>query len=128
MTITRNLIGSGFSGSATQAIVGNPTVGLTATGNSLATALAAPSDFLVFSTTAASTGVRLPAFTAATGPAYGDVFTVVNDGASTLSVYPGTAAGKIQNGSAGAAFSVATNKVAHFFYKGTDQWAAILSA
>jgi hypothetical protein len=76
MTITRNLIGSGFSGSATQAIVGNPTVGLTATGNNLATALAAPSDFLVFSTTAASTGVRLPAFTAGTGPAYGDVFCV----------------------------------------------------
>ncbi len=116
---------------ATAAQQGLPTTGLTATGNSQGTALASPSDFLVFSTVAASTGVILlgGADTAATpGPCtITDTMTIVNHGANTLSVYP-QSGGKIANGSANAAFSVSATKTAYFTYLGSSNWAASVSA
>jgi hypothetical protein len=121
MTTIANLMGTGSSGAAAQAAVGMPSVNLTATGNSQGTALALPSDFNVFTTVAASTGAILP--TSRTG----DWLTVVNHGANTLSVYPPTG-GKIANGSANAAFSVAANKTAQFQCIDSINFAASLSA
>ena len=127
MPTQRNLMGTGCSPLQAQASVGIPALSQTAAGNSLATALAAPSDFMIFTTVAASTGVRLPADS--TGSVnLADSFIVVNHGANTLSVYPGTSAGTIANGSAGAAFSVAATKTATFTYLSSDNWAASLSA
>ena len=127
MPTQRNLMGSGNSALCAQASVGIPSAGQTALGSNLATALAAPSDLMVFTTVGASTGVRLPAdSTGAVG--IGDTYISVNHGANTLSVYPGTSSGKIANGSAGAAFSVAATKTATFTYIGSDNWAASLSA
>lgn len=127
MPTQRQLIGTGNSAMTAQASVGIASFSLTATGTTLATALALPSDFSVFTTVASSTGARLPtdASGAVTPP---DTYIVVNHGAQTLSVYPGTSSGKIANGSAGAAFSVAANKTATFMYIGSDNWAASLSA
>jgi hypothetical protein len=51
----------------------------------------------------------------------------MNHGANTLSVYPPTG-GKIANGSANAAFSVAANKMATFVNIGSGNWAASVSA
>lgn len=127
MPTQRNLMGAGCPALQAQASVGMAQTGLTALGNSLGTALAAPSDAMVFTTVAASTGVSLPTDASRT-PNLFDTFIVVNHGANTLSVYPGTSAGKIANGSAGAAFSVAATKTATFTYIGSDNWAASVSA
>jgi hypothetical protein len=51
----------------------------------------------------------------------------VNHGANTLSVYPPTG-GKIANGSANAAFSVAATKTAQFQAISSTDYAASLSA
>lgn len=113
-----------------QAIVGIPSTGLTATGSGQSTALALPTDFNVFTTVASSTGAQLPWGVDGTtvGPVQlADEITVVNHGANTLSVYPQTG-GKIANGSANAAFSVAATKTAYFTYIGSGNWAAALSA
>lgn len=125
MPTQSNLMGSGCPPLQAQASVGLISSGLTATGSTQGTALAVPSDFCVFSTVAASTGAILPA----TGPQCnpGDSFIVVNHGANTLSVYPPTG-GKIANGSANAAFSVAANKTASFLSLGSGNFAASLSA
>lgn len=126
MPTLTNLLGSGNSALTAQASLGISTAGLTATGNSQGTALAIPSDFTVFTTVAASTGAILPA--QGVNVNMTDSYIVVNHGAQTLSVYPGTAGGKIANGSAGAAFSVASNKTATFLNIGSNNWAASVSA
>lgn len=125
MPTQSNLIGSGCAPLQAQASIGIPSTGLTATGNAQANALQLGSDMCIFTTVAASTGCKLLG-TAAMN--IGDTIVVVNHGVSTLSVYPNTAAGKIANGSAGAAFSVSANKTAWFIYVGTDLWAASVSA
>ena len=49
--------------------------------------------------------------------------------AVSATVFPTTAAGKINNGSAGAAVSVAQNKTAEFVnLDGADNWMAVVSA
>jgi hypothetical protein len=49
--------------------------------------------------------------------------------AVSATVFPATAAGKLNNGSAGAAVSVAQNKTAEFInLDGADNWMAIVSA
>lgn len=113
-----------------QAIVGIPSTSLTATGSSQGTALALPTDFNIFTTVASSTGAILPwgVDGATQGPVQvADEITVVNHGANTLSIYP-QSGGKIANGSANAAFSVAATKTAYFTYIGSGNWAASLSA
>ena len=127
MPTLNNLLGSGNSPLTCQASLGIPSTGLTATGNSQGTALAAPSDFMVFTTVAASTGVILPA-TVPTGPVnITDSYVVVNHGANTLSVYP-PSGGKVGTGSTNAAFSVASGKTAWFLNIGSNNWAASVSA
>lgn len=127
MPTQRNLIGSGNSPVCAQASVGVPSLNLTATGNNRATALALTSDANLFTTVAASTGASLPAdSTGAVG--LFDTYIVVNHGANALSIYPGSGTGKIANGVAGAAFSIAATKTATFLYLGTDNWAASVSA
>lgn len=57
--------------------------------------------------------------------------TVLNTAATavSLTIFPPTAAGKINNGSAGAAVSVAQNKTATFYpLAGGVDWAAVVSA
>lgn len=124
MPTQANLMGSGCAALQAQASVGIFTNSLTATGSSSqANSLALPSDFCVVTTTAANTGVRLPAV----GVTVGDTYIVVNHGASTLSVFPAVG-GSIAAGSANAAFSVGTLKTAYFLYIGSLNWAASVSA
>lgn len=106
--IKANLTGLGTASQLATVMAGTVTTNLTATGSSQATALLVSDDINVLTTTASSTGVILRANLSA-----GDSQMVVNYGLQTLSVYPpGT--GKIQNGTASAAFSVATLKTAIF--------------
>lgn len=123
MPTLNNLLGSGNSALTCQASLGLPTTSATATGSNQGTALAIPSDFVIFTTVGASTGTILPSL----GVNVTDSYIVINHGANTLSVYPPTG-GKIANGSANAAFSVAATKTAWFLCLGSGNWAASLSA
>lgn len=67
-------------------------------------------------TVASSTGVQLP------DAAQGKVFLVRNSGANTLTVYPHSAAGTINGGSAGAGVSVATTEIAIFVRTTSTNW------
>lgn len=127
MPTLTNLLGSGNSALTAQASLGiiNASSALTATGTTQATALALPSDWNLFTTVAASTGCILPANGSNVNMT--DVYIVMNHGANTLSVYPPTG-GKIANGSANAAFSVAANKMATFVNIGSGNWAGSVSA
>jgi hypothetical protein len=129
MTIQAWILGQSIE--QRQAQQGFYTQGLVATGNSQGTALACPTDCCVFATVAASTGCQVLGAddTAATpGPCHiGDTMVIVNHGASTLSVYP-QSGGKIANGAANAAFSVAANKTAFLVYLGSNLWAGSVSA
>lgn len=122
MPTQANLMGSGNSALCAQASVGMLTASATATGSNQATALLMPTDLVVFTTVAASTGTILPA-TALPG----DTYVVVNHGASSLSVYPPTG-GKVGNGSTNAAFAVGVNKTAYFMNIGANTFSASLSA
>ena len=131
MPTVSNLMGAGYSGGAAQAIVGIPRFNLVATGTDLASALTAPSDVMVFSTVDSGTGVRLPAWNASNGPNQADEYKIINLGANSLNVYPGTLAGTINGNPAGTPIAVGANKVLRVFYIGVDvqdKWAAILSA
>jgi hypothetical protein len=103
MPIARKLIGLGLPWGTAAGVVGQVDNNLTAAGTTQATALAIGNDINVVTTAAASTGVILRSDLAA-----GDSQEVVNYGANTLTVYP-PVGGKINNGSANAGVTIATN-------------------
>ena len=121
MALTARIISAGNSPNSAQQIVGDFASGLTATGNSQATALALGAAVNAFSTVASSTGAILP------GASPGDSVKVWNAGAQTLSVY-GQGTEAIGSGGASAAFSVATTKGALFTKVSNTLWIPILSA
>ncbi|MFL9670445.1 hypothetical protein WIX39_026180 [Variovorax sp. AB1(2024)] len=105
-----------------QAIVGEVANNLTAAGTTQANALKLSAVNNIVTTTAASTGVQLPA----TGT--GDGITVANLGANALLVYPVTG-GAIQTGAANAGFSVGVGKTAVFTARDANgNMIAVLSA
>jgi 2-keto-3-deoxy-6-phosphogluconate aldolase len=101
--------------------------GLTATGSNLAGALVLNAAVNVVSTAAASTGVSLPA-----NATPGTMIYVLNQGANALAVYPATATGTINAGSAGAAISLATTNYTTrsrlFVCTGADLWVQVGTA
>lgn len=119
------IMGTGIPAAAARHIVGDTDLGVTATGSSITDAYKIIKTITAFTTVSSSTGAVLPS-----GSQPGDTFFISNYGAQTLSVYPGSSAGKVQNGTAGAAFSVAANKCASFTCNSTDgvSYGAILSA
>jgi len=122
MATAKKLMGVGFSAPQAQYASGDSTTtNLTALGTNQATALALPADVNIVGTTAASTGVILPA-----SPTPGDNVFVYNGGANALSVYPSTGL-TINALSANAAYSLATTKSALFYFAGTG-WYTLLSA
>jgi hypothetical protein len=104
-------------------LIGGYEAGLVATGTVIGDALALTGAINIVATTAANTGVLLPNLK---GP--GAVIVVVNNGASTLKVYPPSATGAINAGSAGAAVSIATTKTGIFFPTGDGTYAFVLGA
>ena len=101
--------------------------GIVAAGSTLATATPLTGRTNVVGTAAASTGVSLPA-----GAPVGDIVFVSNGGANALSVYPASAAGTINGGTAGAAVSLAVTtyktKNALFLCTGADTWIQYVGA
>lgn len=95
---------------------------LTAVGSTQATALALVAWRNRISTAAASTGVTLPNGSFAIN----ESVWVRNDGANAITVYPATAAGKINSGSAGAGVSVPAASSRVFVNTGVaDNWLAV---
>ena len=125
MPTQSNLMGSGCPPLQALASVGLLSNNLTAAGSTQGTALALPSDFNIVTTTAASTGVILPAAGIQCNP--GDNFIVVNHGANALSVYP-PVGGKIANGTTNAALSLPANKTGFYLHLGGGNYAASISA
>lgn len=120
-----DMMGSGISWPAAQAIGGQQQLSQTATGSSQATAFALTAPTTEFTTAAASTGAILPATgLRVTG---GDALVVVNNGANTLSVYPPVGF-KIGLAATNAAVSIATGKAAMFLARGDGNYFAIVSA
>jgi hypothetical protein len=103
--IKANLMGTGTPAEQAKSISGRVVTGLTSSGSSSqANSLAISAEINVVTTTGANTGVRLPANLSA-----GDSMLVVNNGASTLFIYP-PVGGIINGGSADAKVDVATLK------------------
>jgi len=97
---------------------GSTATGLTAVGTTLATALVLAAQANVVSTTASSTGVSLP-------NVIGAKIWVYNAGANALSVYPNSASGTINGGSAGAAVSLAAAGKAQYIQVATNVWYSV---
>lgn len=121
MSLANNLMGLGMSPLQASALgfIGTEVTGLTATGSTSADALQLASGVSQMSTVAASTGVILPAS--------GGLAAVINNGANTLTVYPG-AGRQINNGTVSTGgYSIAAGKTALFITAGGVRWIATLS-
>ena len=118
MAFPSRVLGAGTSGGTTTAICGDVANTLTATGSAAGDALALSAVVNRVSTTAASTGVKLPPAEA------GAMMVVINDGASSLTVYPQT--GSTIDGSASVA--IATTKERIFFGISPTVWISFLGA
>ena len=116
MAFPSRVLGAGTSGGTTTAICGDVANTLTATGSAAGDALALSAVFNRVSTTAASTGVKLPPAEA------GAMVVVANDGASSLTVYPQT--GSTIDGASSVA--IATTKRRIFVGISPTVWVSIL--
>jgi hypothetical protein len=114
MAFPSRVQGSGTSGGQTQAICGDVSAAVTATGSSATDAQSVSAVVTRVSTTAASTGVKIPS------PEVGAMMVVRNDGASTLTVY--AASGTI-NGS--ASDSIAAGKANLYFGTSASTWVSL---
>lgn len=118
MPFPSRIQGAGQSGLAAQTIGGTVSTAQTATGSSATDALQLNNSWNVISTTAASTGVKLPAAEA------GAQMLIANDGASTLTVYPQT--GTTIDGA--SSVSIATTKRRFFVGTSSTTWVSLLGA
>lgn len=115
MAFPSRVQGSGTSGGQTQAICGDVSASVTATGSVAGDAASVSAVVTRVSTAAAGTGVKLP-------PAEsGAMMLVRNDGANALTVYPVT--GGTVNG--GASDSIAAGKANLYFGTSDTAWVSI---
>lgn len=113
------LMGLGIASPAARALGQTQTLAVSAAGTTQATATAVSDGFVDVTTAASNAGVILPV---AAGAA---ITSVRNGDSNTMKVYP--AVGDLMNGTANAAFSITTGKVAIFIPSG-NRWHANLSA
>lgn len=125
MGLQTNMMGTGMPPATASAVAGAVQLAQTATGSDQAGAFAITQPVTEFTTTASSTGARLPATTA--GIIGADSGLVMNNGANTLTLYPPTG-GKINGGSANAGVSVATLKAASWTARGNGDYFVIVGA
>jgi hypothetical protein len=115
MAFPSRVQGSGTSGGQTQAIVGDVSASVTATGSVAGDAAAVSAVVTRVATAAAGTGVKIP--TAEVGA----MMVVRNDGANALTVYPQT--GGTINGA--ASDSIAAGKAHLFFGTSATAWVTL---
>ena len=124
MPTQANLMGSGCPALQAIASVGLAKTFLTGLGTTQGTALALPSDFNVFSTTALNTGAILP-FTGV-NIQLADTIIVVNHGANPLTVYP-PVGGTLSTLAVNTGVAVPAGKTAWFLVVATNAFAYSLS-
>lgn len=96
--------------------------GLTAAGTTISDALALTKLVNVVTTAAASTGVKLP------DAPIGQMVTVQNNGANAINVFPHSASGTINAGSAGAAVTTASAAGAICIRNSSTDWTVWVTA
>jgi hypothetical protein len=121
MALVKSLTGSGNAGLSAQAIVGFVSLAQAATaaaqgGQSL------PTSIVEYTTSTSNYGPTLPA-----DAAPGDQYTVFNNTANTIKVWPASGY-KLNGGSADAALSLTTLKTATFTSLGNGNWVYNLTA
>jgi hypothetical protein len=121
----KDMMGVGMSALMANTLNGVGQGAQTATGSTQADAFALTTCSIEFTTTAASTGARLPA--AGLNVVAGDILAVFNQGASTLTVYPPVGF-KIGLTATNGGVSIATGKSAIFSARGDGNYFAIISA
>ncbi len=122
MTIIKKLLGTGISGISAQAIVGSVGSGKTATGTNQATAMLLSDDMTIFSTVASGTGAILPS-----GSSGNDLYTVVNNGANAVRIYP-PVSGRFDAGTINAAYQIPANGAANFKSVGSNNFVVEVTA
>jgi hypothetical protein len=114
MSITRNLLGAGTGPQQAKAIVGVSDRNKTATGTNRVTAYIISEDVTTFSTVPVGAGATLRA-----DSLENDVYTVVNNGADALNVYPPNG-GTIGNGAVDAAYTIEAGTFVDFQAMGNN--------
>jgi hypothetical protein len=104
------------------AVASTQNLAVAAAGNDLATAtgLVNGVNVITAATATSADGVRLPA-----NAVVGDMVIVVDYDDAAVDVWPATAAGKINNGSAGAAVTLSSAKAVLFVSLGSENWARV---
>lgn len=123
MASVATMMGAGLSGAAAVAVgTGTFATGLTAAGSSATDALQLTADFNVVTTTASSTGVKLP------DVEVGSDITVVNGGANALLVYPPTGCQLNNQTVTTAGRTIGAGKAGIFRRGSAVHWSAIADA
>ena len=122
MAIARDIMGGGTSAGQAKAINGRVASAVSAAGTTLATATAINATVNFVSTVAASSGVRLH------NGEIGDTIEIYNGGANTLTVYPHSSTGIINQIAAGGGQSLAQYTSCHYRRVTATRWIANLSA
>jgi len=122
MSLLQELTGAGSPALLAQGILGSVANTLTATGTTEADALQLGAAINRVTTTAASTGVKLPV------PKPGEQVMVINSGANALLVYPGTGVQINALTATTGTLSIAAGGRALFVGVGNTFWFAVVSA
>lgn len=115
-----NGMGMGVPAGQAQAIYGVGGNALTAAGTTISDATTLSADYNRFSTTAASTGAKLPVC------AEGACVVIANDGAQTLTVYPSSSGAATIDGA--TTVTIATTKRRIFYGVTATVWVSVLGA
>lgn len=118
MAFPSRVLGAGTSGGTTTAICGDVNNAVAASGSTIATTTILSSALNVITSATASTAiaVRLPNAEA------GAAMFVANRSGQTISIFPYDASSKINNGTAGAAVTLANNVRTQFFGVSPTEW------
>jgi outer membrane lipoprotein SlyB len=118
MPFIEHLMGVGFAPLQASTAAGGGVTGLVATGTTATDALQLSASFNAITTSAASTGVKLPATS-------GGWIAIRNDSGQTITIYPQTGA---TINAAAASITLATAKAMLLFQTSATTWASILTA
>ena len=121
MALVKTILGSGNAGLAAQAIVGFVSTAQTASGSAQGSQTL-PTSIVEYTTSTANYGPTLPS-----DAAPGDQYTVFNNTANTIKVWPASGY-KLNGGTTDAALSLTTLKTATFTSLGNGNWVYNLTA
>ena len=123
MALANKVMGGGVPAGMALALLGDVGTGITTAGTVISTATDLTAAFNVIGTSAAASGVQLPA-----AAMIGDSVFVYNGGANYCYVYPDSASGFINQLAAGVGAILQVNTGCYFYKITSLRWYALLSA